>query len=56
MPSDIAGQLTRVRARIDAAARAAGRPPESILLVAVSKTFHTAAIREARLAGQLDFG
>jgi pyridoxal phosphate enzyme (YggS family) len=56
VPSDIAGQLTRVRARIDAAARAAARPPESIRLVAVSKTFPSAAIREARLAGQLDFG
>jgi hypothetical protein len=56
VPSDIAGQLTRVRARIDAAARAAGRTPDSIRLVAVSKTFPTAAIREARVAGQLDFG
>ena len=56
MPSDIAGQLTRVRARIDAAARAAGRSPASIRLIAVSKTFPAAAIREAHLAGQLEFG
>jgi pyridoxal phosphate enzyme (YggS family) len=56
VPSEIAGQLTRVRARIDAAARAAGRSPDAIRLIAVSKTFPLAAIRDGRLAGQLDFG
>jgi pyridoxal phosphate enzyme (YggS family) len=34
----------------------AGRAPSSVRLVAVSKTFPVAAIREACLAGQLDFG
>jgi pyridoxal phosphate enzyme (YggS family) len=42
--------------RIEAAARAAGRPPESVQLVAVSKTFSPAAVREAAGAGQRDFG
>ncbi len=54
--SSIADRLTGVRARIDAAARSAGRDPSSVRLVAVSKTFPVSAIREACLAGQLDFG
>jgi pyridoxal phosphate enzyme (YggS family) len=52
----IADRLTAVRARIDAAARSAGRDPASIRLVAVSKTFPFEAIRAAYDAGQRDFG
>jgi hypothetical protein len=52
----VARRLTEVRARIDAAARSAGRDPASVRLVAVSKTFPAAAIREAFAAGQRDFG
>ncbi len=52
----IATNLAAVRARIDAAARAAGRDPASIRLVAVSKTFPIEAVREAAAAGQQDFG
>ena len=52
----IAGRLASVRARIDAAARSAGRDPSSIRLVAVSKTFPIGAVREVWLAGQRDFG
>jgi pyridoxal phosphate enzyme (YggS family) len=37
-------------------ARASGRDPSSIRLVAVSKTFPIEAIREAYAAGQRDFG
>jgi len=37
-------------------AERAGRAPSSVRLVAVSKTFPVAAIREACLAGQQDFG
>jgi hypothetical protein len=48
--------LAGVRARIDAAARSAGRDPSSVRLVAVSKTFPVDAIRDAYLAGQRDFG
>jgi pyridoxal phosphate enzyme (YggS family) len=52
----IADRLAGVRARIDAAARSAGRDPASIRLVAVSKTFPIDAVRAAYAAGQRDFG
>jgi pyridoxal phosphate enzyme (YggS family) len=52
----IAVRLSEVRARIDAAARGAGRDPSSVRLVAVSKTFPIDLIREAYAAGQRDFG
>jgi pyridoxal phosphate enzyme (YggS family) len=54
--SSIAERLTAVRARIDAAARSAGRDPSSVRLVAVSKTFPIDAVREAFTAGQREFG
>ncbi|MBX3222713.1 MAG: YggS family pyridoxal phosphate-dependent enzyme [Labilithrix sp.] len=54
--SAIAGALAEVRARIDRAAAAAGRAPEAIRLVAVSKTKPASAVREAYEAGQRDFG
>ncbi|MFO0674940.1 MAG: YggS family pyridoxal phosphate-dependent enzyme [Polyangiaceae bacterium] len=54
--SAIARALGDVRARIEVAARAAGRDPESVTLVAVSKFHDAAAIREAHAAGQRDFG
>ena len=54
--STIADRLAGIRARIDAAARSAGRNPSSIRLVAVSKTFPIEAVREAYAAGQRDFG
>jgi pyridoxal phosphate enzyme (YggS family) len=56
VPSDIAGQLTSVRARIDAAARSAGRAPDAVRLIAVSKTFPISAIQAAFHAGQHEFG
>ena len=52
----VAARLAEVRARIDAAARAAGREPSSVRLVAVSKTFPLDAVREAYAAGHRDFG
>jgi len=52
----IADRLAEVHARIDAAARSAGRDPASVRLVAVSKTFPIEAVREAFDAGQRDFG
>lgn len=52
----IAGNLASVKARIAAAARRSGRDPSSITLVAVSKTFGAAAVREAAAEGQRDFG
>ena len=48
--------LRAVRARIAAAARAAGRDPESVALLAVSKTWPADAVRELAGLGQLDFG
>jgi len=54
--SSIADRLAGVRARIDAAARSAGRDPTSVRLIAVSKTFPIDSVREAYAAGQRDFG
>ena len=45
-----------VKARIARAARAAGRDPESVTLLAVSKTHSTARVAEARAAGLNAFG
>ncbi len=49
-------RLELVRARIESAARAAGRDPRTVALVAVSKTFGADRIREAVAAGQHRFG
>jgi pyridoxal phosphate enzyme (YggS family) len=54
--SDIEANLRNVRTRIDAAARAAGREPSAIRLVAVSKTKPASDVRAAYAAGQRDFG
>ena len=48
--------LQAVRRRVDAAARAAGRAPGEVTLLAVSKTFPSAEIRAAHAAGQREFG
>lgn len=52
----IAEGLRAVRGRIADAARAAGRDPRAVTLVAVSKTKPVEAIREAYAAGQRAFG
>lgn len=52
----ISTNLAAVRERIASAARAAGRNPSGIRLVAVSKMFPADAVREAYAAGQRDFG
>jgi PLP dependent protein len=52
----IPANLAAVRARLSDAARAAGRDPSTVRLVAVSKTFPADAIRAAAAAGQTDFG
>ena len=49
--SEIAENLARVRERIDAAARRSGRDPESVRLVAVSKTVDAERVRQAIEAG-----
>jgi PLP dependent protein len=48
--------LRAVRARIAAAARAAGRDPGAVSLLAVSKTWPAADVRRLAGLGQLDFG
>lgn len=52
----IANNIAEVRERIAAAANRAGRRPEEVALMAVSKTFPAQAIREAYNAGQRLFG
>ena len=52
----IAENVSEVRQRIAAAARRAGRNPEEIALMAVSKTFPPERIREAYHAGIRIFG
>ena len=54
--TDLAGNLRAVRARIDAAARAAGREPSSVALLAVSKTWPADDVRALAALGQVDFG
>ncbi len=54
--SAIAEALAEVRSRIERAAKSASRDPNSVRLVAVSKTKPAAAVREAYAAGQRDFG
>jgi pyridoxal phosphate enzyme (YggS family) len=52
----VVANLAAVRARIDAAAAAAGRDPAAVHLVAVSKTNPVAAIKPALAAGHRLFG
>ncbi|EJL91938.1 pyridoxal phosphate enzyme, YggS family [Herbaspirillum sp. CF444] len=54
--SSIAKQLQVVNARIAAAALAAGRHPQEIQLLAVSKFFDVASVLDAVHAGQAAFG
>jgi pyridoxal phosphate enzyme (YggS family) len=54
--ADLAGNLRAVRDRIDAAARAAGREPSSVALLAVSKTWPADDVRALAALGQRDFG
>jgi len=52
----IASQLAKVRQHIADAAKATGRAPSSVRLLAVSKTFGADAVIEAVQAGQTAFG
>ena len=53
---NVATALRAVLERTAAAARACGRPPEEVRLLAVSKTFPATAVRAAHAAGQHAFG
>jgi uncharacterized pyridoxal phosphate-containing UPF0001 family protein len=52
----IANNAQEVRRRIELACAAAGRPVQSVTLLAVSKTFGADAVREAHAAGLHCFG
>lgn len=52
----IADKLAEVQRRIASACAAARRPVQSVTLLAVSKTFPSAAVAEAHAAGQRRFG
>ncbi len=54
--ADLERNLRAVRARIDDAARAAGRDPSAVALLAVSKTWPADAVRALAALGQTDFG
>ncbi|MFB1632217.1 YggS family pyridoxal phosphate-dependent enzyme [Pseudomonas sp. AP-1] len=54
--STIADNLSALANRIESAARAAGREPASVQLLAVSKTKPASAIREIHAAGVRDVG
>jgi pyridoxal phosphate enzyme (YggS family) len=56
MEGVIAANLISVRSRIDTVARATGRAPDSVTLVAVSKTHSAASVRDALIAGHRVFG
>ncbi len=56
LDSVLQARLANVHERISAAARAAGRNPATIALVAVSKTFDAAHVLAAAHAGQRAFG
>jgi hypothetical protein len=49
-------RLADVRARIANAASRAHRSPSTVRLIAISKTFPAAHVRDAAAAGQLEFG
>jgi hypothetical protein len=54
--TDIPQRLNEIRARMAEAAARAGRPPDRVRLIAVSKTFPLEAVRAAYDAGQTEFG
>ncbi|UOY02902.1 YggS family pyridoxal phosphate-dependent enzyme [Blastococcus sp. PRF04-17] len=53
---NLAANLRAVRSRIDAAARAAGREPSSVALLAISKTWSAEDVRSLAALGQREFG
>ena len=55
-PAEAAANLAAVRQRIANAARAVGREPETVSLVAVSKSHDAASVRAALAAGHRTFG
>ena len=56
MDQSIADNLARVRQAMTDAAGRVGRPPSSVQLIAVSKTFPAGAVAAAAACGHVDFG
>lgn len=56
LDAQISDNLTQVRRRLDTAAHLAHRSPESLRLIAVSKTFPVDVVTAAARCGQRDFG
>lgn len=54
--SSIQDAIAEVSGRIEAACKRAGRDPQEVTLIAVSKTMPVEAIREAMMCGTVDFG
>jgi pyridoxal phosphate enzyme (YggS family) len=54
--STLQASFAAIQERISRACEQSQRPPGSVTLVAVSKTFPAASVREAAAAGQRDFG
>ena len=54
--STIEVNLQQLRGRIARACHDAGRPAQSVTLLAVTKTFDTTHVRQAHAAGQREFG
>jgi PLP dependent protein len=52
----LGARLDKIRGRIATCARRAGRTPEDVTLIAVSKTHPAEAVRRALVAGVADFG
>lgn len=55
-PQFLAANLAAVRERVAGAARAAGRAPESVTIIGVSKTHPAELVTAARAAGLTDIG
>ncbi|MCY3001778.1 MAG: YggS family pyridoxal phosphate enzyme, partial [Planctomycetota bacterium] len=56
MESPLEGNLARVRSRIASAARLAGRTPEDVRLVAVTKSVAPAVAEALARLGQVELG
>jgi pyridoxal phosphate enzyme (YggS family) len=54
--ASIEANLQQLRQRIARACDVAGRPAQSVTLLAVTKTFDATAVRQAHAAGQCEFG
>jgi pyridoxal phosphate enzyme (YggS family) len=55
-PSSLAERIAQIQANIDAACQRVGRDPQTVTLVAVSKTHPAERVLEAIAAGLQDFG